>query len=644
MLTAIAAIIAFALAGTAFAEETYEGLTAQPLEAEEPDLPVGGWAPAEPIYVPTDLVVNGTDSSGKVQSAQNVINADPYAVFTKGASQNGYNALTAGQKKIYDAIDTVAIGFLNAGKDLQPTAVTVDGKAVNQYIVGAVDYSKMGIEGATVEARKQNALKAFYAYDYDHPAYYWISDEVLYNEKCVYPCTEKEYAGIGVRQELNLLVSCSVKAYADLAATGTDSLDKFVLVHDKIVNDIDYAYDSDGTTPNPARWAHSVHGVFDPVHKKAVCEGYADAFALIMNYLGIRNYYIVGDAGTDGPGGGSGHAWNAVYDDAADRYLYMDLTWDDCGDKGYSYAYFGMPMSNFEQSHHEYTSDAAEGKKWLYNIDGDYNDGFGGTFYNRGGYYFDKNEKEANAFVAAAKEKAARGGGWVSILCSDEDSLKEIATALGIENAYYVVTYKAGDSDYNFGYLIAKLDGSHNHAWTNPEYAWLSDGSKVSAVRICGEPNCDLMAEIETVKTTSKITKAATYTAKGQRTYTAVFQGAEFTTQTKTLTDVPMLVKKANTMKVKATTQRLKAKKLKKKALTVTPLKVTYAKGTVTYKLVSGNAKSKKALKLNTKTGKVTVKKKAKKGTYKIRVKVTAAGTTVYKALSKTVYVTVRVK
>ena len=43
-------------------------------------------------------------------------------------------------------------------------------------------------------------------------------------------------------------------------------------------------------------------------------------------------------------------------------------------------------------------------------------------------------------------------------------------------------------------------------------------------------------------------------------------------------------------------------------------------------------------------TGKVTVKKKLKKGTYKIKVKVTAAGNSNYKALTRTVTFKIKVK
>ena len=102
--------------------------------------------------------------------------------------------------------------------------------------------------------------------------------------------------------------------------------------------------------------------------------------------------------------------------------------------------------------------------------------------------------------------------------------------------------------------------------------------------------------------------------------------------------------KAAQPMVVKVKTKTVKAGKLKKKAVTVAPIIVSKAKGKVTYKVVGGNKKSKKALKLNTKTGKIKVKKKTKKGKYTIKIQVKAAGNDQYKAGSKTVNVTIKVK
>lgn len=103
--------------------------------------------------------------------------------------------------------------------------------------------------------------------------------------------------------------------------------------------------------------------------------------------------------------------------------------------------------------------------------------------------------------------------------------------------------------------------------------------------------------------------------------------------------------KSANTIKVSASAKTVKYAAVRKKAVSVKAITVKKAKGKVTYKKAGVN-KKKFAGKftVNKKNGRITVKKGVKKGTYKITVKVRAAGDTNYKAATKTVKVTIRVK
>lgn len=103
---------------------------------------------------------------------------------------------------------------------------------------------------------------------------------------------------------------------------------------------------------------------------------------------------------------------------------------------------------------------------------------------------------------------------------------------------------------------------------------------------------------------------------------------------------VKVVSKYTNPMKVSKSTKTVKYSKVKKKAQTVKPLKVTKAKGKVTYKKSSGSKK----ITVNKKTGKITVKKGTKKGTYSIKVKVKAAGSGDYASATKAVTVKVKVK
>lgn len=99
-----------------------------------------------------------------------------------------------------------------------------------------------------------------------------------------------------------------------------------------------------------------------------------------------------------------------------------------------------------------------------------------------------------------------------------------------------------------------------------------------------------------------------------------------------------------NTLKVTKNNKTYKVKKLKKKAQSFKAVTVKKNKGKVTYSATAANAKSAKALTFNASNGKIKVAKKTKKGTYKMNVTVKAAGTSKYKAVSKTVTVTVKVK
>jgi hypothetical protein len=104
------------------------------------------------------------------------------------------------------------------------------------------------------------------------------------------------------------------------------------------------------------------------------------------------------------------------------------------------------------------------------------------------------------------------------------------------------------------------------------------------------------------------------------------------------------VAKKANTLSVKGKT--VKAKKSKTKKIKASKAyKVTGAQGTVTYEKVKVNkSKANKKIKVDATTGKITVKKGLKKGTYKLTVKVKAAGNDEYLAGEKTVTLKVKVK
>ena len=298
MLLTTVMVLSMAPVGTAFvyAEEGTQ------IYEENEKLPVGGWSPKELIEVsaPRD------DSSGlRALSKRYDAPFGEDSVFVKGVSTVGYNALSDKQKEMYRTIDGSVNSFLGAASW---TYHITDGSGNKYYYVSCSGYSGYNLS-------IDEAYAVINAYDYDHPAYYWISNTVLFDEynKEIFMITLPEYLDPAERARIDSLVEAGIKGFASKAEKLDTTLDKIALIHDAIVSCVEYAEDEYGRTET-AKWAHSVQGVFDE-HKKVVCEGYADAFSLAMNYMGIPNYYITGQADGSGAGGGGGHAWNAVSDD-----------------------------------------------------------------------------------------------------------------------------------------------------------------------------------------------------------------------------------------------------------------------------------------------------------------------------------------
>ena len=259
---------------------------------------------------------NTTTSKGEIETQP--VNTEMYRL---------YSQLNSDEKKIYEA----AVVALDSGE------------------------TKFTIEGFNYATDKETAFKAITALKDDHPEYFWLNnityvsgtltgDSMTVEVDCYdywkYTTNPKKYTD-PVWAKVNEIVA--------QANTYPTVYEKVVFVHDYLVKNVMYDHDAledEKLTKNPASAYHirSAYGCL--VTGKAVCAGYAKAFQLIMQQLGIPCYYITGDAG--GP-----HAWNSVELDGAE-YL-MDVTWDDPDNNKYpyesTYDYFCTTSSLFDKTH-----------------------------------------------------------------------------------------------------------------------------------------------------------------------------------------------------------------------------------------------------------------------------------------------------
>ena len=101
--------------------------------------------------------------------------------------------------------------------------------------------------------------------------------------------------------------------------------EKALYIHDYLAVSFDYDYPAYyGAVTRPDREQYSSYGMLK--NGMAVCEGYSELYAKLMNKLGIRTELVTSDE--------LSHAWNVITIDGS-RY-FVDVAWDDgyCGYKG----------------------------------------------------------------------------------------------------------------------------------------------------------------------------------------------------------------------------------------------------------------------------------------------------------------------
>ena len=264
--------------------------------------------------------------------------------FTAGAvdhnkcgSRYGYDDLSnrsnsSGRKRLYEDMLAAALSFYADSSDVTLT-VAAEGK---QYLyIASFDFALLGLTS-------DEALETWIVFRNDNPLYYWISNTVTVSDTLIYLTVSEEYKQGSVREALNAKIEAALAVYEALTKNLTTDFEKALAVHDKICEETTYASDALGN-PSSETWAHNIIGVFD--NKKAVCEGYAKAYQLILSYIGVDNIFVTGKTGSEN------HTWNMVkLDDGA--WHFVDVTWDDTSvSPDYAHFYFAMGKDKFNETH-----------------------------------------------------------------------------------------------------------------------------------------------------------------------------------------------------------------------------------------------------------------------------------------------------
>lgn len=328
-------------------EPVYAATTVQALNAPELDLPTGDMKKLRGFEAASEIEAGVyTDKLG--------IAAETPGFYSFG-SDYGREYLETQKGKVYvdfyDKLNTQCKAFEGYYGDVSGTSVEfIDGTFEMIYYL-PMQAGKGDVYGLTIKG----LYEVIMVFMKDHPEYYWL-DSFIYSGKgssyTVNLTICEEYTSGAERQRLDQEIQSNFEKYVS-AAEKYKPLGEYMTakkVHDDIVEAVDYAYEYfeiDGVTyskPSDSVVAHNIVAVLDNNEATMpVCEGYAKAYDLILNALGIESIFLTGY------GEGEDHAWNLVrFDD--DRFYWVDLTWDDVETR-ITYNYFARGNTAFNADH-----------------------------------------------------------------------------------------------------------------------------------------------------------------------------------------------------------------------------------------------------------------------------------------------------
>jgi len=298
--------------------------------------------------------------------------------------ENGVRQGTEGRgKEIYDPVsdawywlDAIDNGKKAVSKDVYQESQADDAGNIGKWV-------RYDEKGHMIKGWDTNERGTYY-FDYvygtmakgskeiDGKVYYFNVDTGILENRSVCNLTEDsefykyEYAyktgDMSILSQEDMDFYNSLKECLDEAYKGKTVYEQELAVHDYIVLHCVYDYNNyiNDTIPDVSYWAE---GVF--VKKRAVCSGYAEAFKLCMDILGIPCIRVSGMA--DGVRDWENHEWNAVQIDG--EWYMVDVTFDDPvpDREGYATHTYLNVTDEMLRNDHDYNCEvAANGTKYNY--------------------------------------------------------------------------------------------------------------------------------------------------------------------------------------------------------------------------------------------------------------------------------------
>lgn len=283
-----------------------------------------------------------TNGQSKRPQGTTKVNITPRA----GNSAHGYydlanNTHGTAMQELYYRMYASCEAFIKSGKDVkaQGGKYTIDKINLDYYVLTA-----------------DEAVAVWKVFLVENPRYYWLSNTVQFSGGVLMVNIDPAYAKADYRKKCDAAIDAMSASCKAKLKSGMSQLQKALTIHDFVLGQMNYAYKSDGKTPQDAIWAHNMMGSAEK--KSGVCEAYAKTYQYLCRLNGLDCIVATGY-------NGERHAWNMVSIDG--KWYGVDCTFDETNTKNPAYHCFGMSASRMAEQY-EFDTPQKTGVNYLYDV------------------------------------------------------------------------------------------------------------------------------------------------------------------------------------------------------------------------------------------------------------------------------------
>ncbi|MCR5657409.1 MAG: leucine-rich repeat protein [Butyrivibrio sp.] len=205
------------------------------------------------------------------------------------------------------------------------------------------EYNTLSVLNESIEAICYDHMTNIEYYMCEPKVYEFVSNGTYRDYVVMKAMTNDNYESMNSAIKAN--VNSCVSEIRKEGLVDSNNIGKTIIrIHDWYTQKISYGY-SDAPRTNDEAYYNTAHTAYSAlVEEKAVCDGYAQGYALILKELGIDCKVVTGTAYDKSLYAG-GHAWNMVYLDG--QWYEEDTTWADTESTEILYDFFNRTTEDY---------------------------------------------------------------------------------------------------------------------------------------------------------------------------------------------------------------------------------------------------------------------------------------------------------